>query len=145
MTSYLPSAQVMRGDGYLDQARNLRDLWKSVIPRSDLIILQNRITMLVFFAFLSTLLDIHSFRMSRATDMRAGLDTKSGLSKISHARMYSKYSKETFHFAKVLDLVSGLCMYSFNRVCTRRPLLNEPETSYISTRLMTSNSGVLPA
>ncbi|KAH9965692.1 hypothetical protein BGW80DRAFT_1462524 [Lactifluus volemus] len=62
------------------EPRNLRNLWKTVIPRSDLIILQNRITM--------------------ATDMRAGLDTKNGLSKISHARMYFKYSKETFHFAK---------------------------------------------
>jgi hypothetical protein len=53
----------------------------------------------------------------RANEMRAGLDKKHGLSKISHARMYSKFSEETFQFAKVLDLVSGPCMCSFNREC----------------------------
>ncbi|KAH9970467.1 hypothetical protein BJV74DRAFT_259576 [Russula compacta] len=38
--------------------------------------------------------------MSRTTEMRAGLDLKRGFSKISHALMYCKYAKETYHIAK---------------------------------------------
>jgi hypothetical protein len=116
MTSYLPSAQMTRGDGYLDRARNLRDQWKAVIPRRDLTKLQNRITMLVFyFIFMNNLIDIHIFRMSSTADMRAVLDSKNGLSKISQARMYCKYARETFHIAKVLNFISKLYSGSFNR------------------------------
>jgi hypothetical protein len=74
------------------------------------------------FVFVNGLADIYIMILHilhvRATDIRAGLGKKNGLSKISHARMYSKFSKETFQFAKVLDLVSGACMCSFNRECT---------------------------
>lgn len=40
--------------------------------------------------------------------MRAGLDLKRGFSKISHALMYCKYAKETYHIAKVLILDAKL-------------------------------------
>ncbi|KAI0296105.1 hypothetical protein B0F90DRAFT_1820121 [Multifurca ochricompacta] len=77
---YRPSAQVKKGDRFLDQARNLRDKWKDLIPSGDLVTLQNRITL--------------------ASEMRVGLDSKSGLSKISHARTYRKYTLETLRIVK---------------------------------------------
>jgi hypothetical protein len=46
MTLHLPSAQAKKGDGYLDDARSIRDEWKDVIPRGDLSMVQNRLTML---------------------------------------------------------------------------------------------------
>jgi hypothetical protein len=46
MTLYLPSAQAKKGDEYLEDARALRDSWKDVIPRGDLSMVQNRLTML---------------------------------------------------------------------------------------------------
>lgn len=46
MTLYLPSAQAKKGDEYLEDARALRDAWKDVIPRGDLSMVQNRLTML---------------------------------------------------------------------------------------------------
>jgi hypothetical protein len=46
MTLYLPSEQAKRGDQYLDNARAIRDEWKAVIPRGDLSMVQNRLTML---------------------------------------------------------------------------------------------------
>ncbi|KAH9166405.1 hypothetical protein EDB89DRAFT_220696 [Lactarius sanguifluus] len=61
--TYFPSAQAKKGDGYLDEARNLRDQWGQMIPSGDLTTVQNRITM--------------------ATEMRHGLDGKIGFSKIS--------------------------------------------------------------
>ncbi|KAH9168322.1 hypothetical protein EDB89DRAFT_2203553 [Lactarius sanguifluus] len=78
--TYFSSAQEKKGDGYLDEARNLRDQWGQVIPSSDLTAVQNRITM--------------------ATEMRHGLDGKIGFSKITHARACRKYSKETLRVVK---------------------------------------------
>jgi hypothetical protein len=46
VTLYLPSTQAKRGDDYLDDARSIRDEWKGVIPRGDLSMVQNRLTML---------------------------------------------------------------------------------------------------
>jgi hypothetical protein len=46
VTLYLPSMQAKRGDDYLDDARSIRDEWKGVIPRGDLSMVQNRLTML---------------------------------------------------------------------------------------------------
>jgi len=40
--------------------------------------------------------------------MRAGLDLKRGLSKLSHARAYRKFAQETFGIVKVLILVAKL-------------------------------------
>ena len=45
MASLLPSAQTRRGDENLDHARNLRDQFMEVIPKDDMLSLQNRITM----------------------------------------------------------------------------------------------------
>ena len=38
--------QAKRGDDYPDNARSIRDEWKGVIPRGDLSMVQNRLTML---------------------------------------------------------------------------------------------------
>ena len=46
VTLYLPSMQAKRGDDYPDDARSIRDEWKGVIPRGDLSMVQNRLTML---------------------------------------------------------------------------------------------------
>ena len=46
VTLYLPSMQEKRGDDYPDNARSIRDEWKGVIPRGDLSMVQNRLTML---------------------------------------------------------------------------------------------------
>jgi hypothetical protein len=46
VTLYLPSMQAKKGDDYLDDARSIRDEWKGVIPRGDLSMVQNRLTML---------------------------------------------------------------------------------------------------
>ena len=40
--------------------------------------------------------------------MRAGLDLKRGLSKLSHARAYRKYAQETLVIIKVLVLSGNL-------------------------------------
>jgi hypothetical protein len=40
--------------------------------------------------------------------MRAGLDLKRGLSKLSHALTYRKYAQETFGIVKVLILTVNL-------------------------------------
>ena len=42
--------------------------------------------------------------------MRAGLDLKRGLSKLSHARAYRQYAQETLGFVKVLILATKLDM-----------------------------------
>ncbi|KAH9045891.1 hypothetical protein EDB83DRAFT_2405555, partial [Lactarius deliciosus] len=69
---------------------------------------QNRITMSVSF-----LLTLHAGLftfcvMQRATEMRHGLDRKIGFSKITHARAYRKYSKETLRVVKVFFLYSNI-------------------------------------
>ncbi|KAI0294528.1 hypothetical protein BC826DRAFT_315766 [Russula brevipes] len=83
MTSYLPSAQARKGKKTLNEARNLRDEWKDIIPSGDLIALKNRITM--------------------ATEMGVGLDSKRGLRKVSHARAFCKYAEETLHIATTVS------------------------------------------
>lgn len=80
MAPYFSSAQAKKGDGYLDEARNLRDHWSQLIPGDDMNVLQNRVTM--------------------ATEMRHGLGAKTGFSKIAHARAYRKYSQETLRVVK---------------------------------------------
>ena len=139
MTSYLPSAQEKRGDEYLDDARALRDRWKDIIPRGDLTSLQNRLTMRACY-FLTKIAVCVNVYLSRATEMRAGLDLKSGLSRMSHARAYRKYAKETFQIAKVLtlpaELLDGALIYSYRRLPT------EPEMSHPSTRHTTSSKCV---
>ncbi len=40
--------------------------------------------------------------------MRAGLDLKRGLSRLSHARAYRKYAQETLRIFKVLILATKL-------------------------------------
>lgn len=40
--------------------------------------------------------------------MRAGLDLKRGLSKLSHARAYRQYAQETLGIVKVLILATKL-------------------------------------
>jgi hypothetical protein len=42
----------------------------------------------------------------RATEMRAGLDSKRGLPKLFHARAYRKYAQETYHIARVFVILS---------------------------------------
>ncbi|KAH9970472.1 hypothetical protein BJV74DRAFT_867052 [Russula compacta] len=83
MTKYLPTAQVKKGDKNIHRARNLRDEWKDVIPSGDLTALQNRITM--------------------ASEMRVGIDSKRGFPKLFHARAYRKYAKETFEVARAVS------------------------------------------
>ena len=103
MAPILPSAQAKKGDGYLEEARNLRDQWGQLIPSGDLTTLQNRITMSVLF-LLTLRATLFTLCMPRATDMRHGLDGKFGLSKVAHARTYRKYSQETLRVVKVLFL-----------------------------------------
>ena len=103
MAPILPSAQARKGDGYLEEARNLRGQWGQLIHSGDLTTLQNRITMSVLFV-LTLHFTFFTLCMPRATDMRHGLDGKFGLSKIAHARTYRKYSQETLQFIKVLFL-----------------------------------------
>ena len=140
MASYLPSAQEKKGDEYLDDARTLRDRWKDIIPRGDLTSLQNRLTMWAFY-FSKFAFCIHVY-VSRATEMRAGLDLKSGLSRMSHARAYRKYAKGTFLIAKVLTLPAEPNVVLIDSY--RRPL-TEPETLHPSTKHTTSSNSVLLA
>jgi hypothetical protein len=76
MTSYLPSAQVRKGKNNLNEARNLRDQWKDIIPSGDLIALQNRITMCVISP--QWFLHPELILVMRATEMGVGLDSKRG-------------------------------------------------------------------
>jgi len=80
MASILPSVQARRGDENLERARSLREQFEEVIPSDAMDSLQNRITM--------------------TNEMRVGLDSKRGLSKWSHARVYRKHAEETFHLVK---------------------------------------------
>jgi hypothetical protein len=102
-----PSAQAKKGDGYLEEARSLRDQWGQLIPSNDLIALQSRITMSVLFVF-AIHTTLFTLCMPRATEMRHGMDGKIGLSKIVHARTYRKYSQETLRVVKVLSLYSNV-------------------------------------
>ena len=107
MALILPSAQAKKGDGYLEEARSLRDQWGQLIPSNDLIALQSRITMSVLFVF-AIHTTLFTLCMPRATEMRHGMDGKIGLSKIVHARTYRKYSQETLRVVKVLFLYSNV-------------------------------------
>ncbi|KAI9509434.1 hypothetical protein F5148DRAFT_1187321 [Russula earlei] len=80
MTLYLPSTLAKKGDECLDNARTLRDQWRDLIPRDDLTGLQDR--------------------LATATQMRALLDLKRGLSRVTQARTYRKFAQETLHIAK---------------------------------------------
>ena len=80
--------------------------------------------------------------MSRATEMRHGLDGKIGFSKFAHARAYRKYSQETLRVVKVfflyLNPLPGL-------IRTYRRLLIEPGMQSLSHSLTSrrmSKSGV---
>ena len=104
MTSHFPSAQAKKGDQNLHLARNLRDEWKDVIPEDDITTIQNRITMCVVLLPYGTRSGL--IFITRATEMRDGLDSKRGLPKFFHARAYHKYAQETYHIARVLVILS---------------------------------------
>ena len=100
MTSHLPSAQAKKGDKSLHLARNLRDEWRKVIPNDDIKTLQNRITMWITRIYGLRL--VCSFSpFIRATEMRVGLESKRGFSKLFQAHAYRKYAGETYNFARV--------------------------------------------
>jgi len=101
MASHLPSAQVKKGDQNLHLARNLRDDWKDVIPEDDINTIQNRITMCepLPHGMRSGLI----FIITRATEMRVGLDSKKGLPKFFHARAYRRYAQDTYYIARTVS------------------------------------------
>jgi hypothetical protein len=124
MAGYLPSAQARKGKKNLNDARNLRDEWKDIIPNGDLIALQNRITMCVispqWFG-----IQLIIILVMRATEMGVGLDSKRGLRKVSHARAYRKYAEETLHIAMV-SIPSSESPQETTYLTFARRSLNEP-------------------
>ncbi|KAH9970317.1 hypothetical protein BGW80DRAFT_582745 [Lactifluus volemus] len=67
MAKHLPSAQARRGDYDLENAHDLRDQWKGVIPSDDMGSIQNRILM--------------------TSNMKVGLDSKRDIPKIMRGRI----------------------------------------------------------
>ncbi|KAF8265701.1 hypothetical protein EI94DRAFT_1804022 [Lactarius quietus] len=78
-----PSAQEKRGDWRLDNARQLARDNETVISPGDLEIVKERITL--------------------ATEIKMGLESKRGLTRYLQAREYRKASKETLKFVKTVS------------------------------------------
>ncbi|KAH9954062.1 hypothetical protein BC827DRAFT_80350 [Russula dissimulans] len=76
----LPSSQEKRGDRKLELARNLAAENASVISQDDRDVIKERITF--------------------ARETKIGLDSKSGFSKLVHAREYRRTCKEAYRYAK---------------------------------------------
>ena len=74
----------------------------------------------------------------RATDIRHGLDTKNGFSKVVHARAYRKYSQETLRVAKVLFL--SLVNIPQRLIGACRRLLTEPGTQNSSQHMLMNHT-----
>jgi len=83
LASHRPSAQEARGDGRLDDARDLARENEEFISPNDLEIVRERIIL--------------------AREIKVGLDSKSGLPKYLQAREYRKAAKETLKFVKTVS------------------------------------------
>jgi hypothetical protein len=77
----LPSSQEKQGNDNLELACETRDKFKSVITEGDKRAIDDKIIC--------------------ALDMKEVLDTKSGISKFKHARLYCRASRDAYRSAKV--------------------------------------------
>jgi hypothetical protein len=90
--------QTKEGDRQLDEARKLIEVNQPVIDPGDLQTVEDKI--------------------AHVREMKLGLDSKWGPSKLLHARVYRKYADSVYHHAKVVPPCqsSRLSHYSF---CSR--------------------------
>jgi hypothetical protein len=98
LASKRPSAQERLGDRRLDKARDLAQKNGDWISPSDLKIARDKVLQCV-----PSPKEYPSYVLSpvSAAEIKAGLESKSGLSKFLQAREYRKSAKEALRFVKV--------------------------------------------
>ena len=102
LASKRPSAQEKLGDERLDKARDLARKNGDCISPTNLKIAKDKVLQCVPspIAYPSCILSPVS-----AADIKAGLESKSGLSKYLQAREYRKFAKEALRFVKVTTIL----------------------------------------